>query len=112
MGEVPGLSVRPATASFARLYRCRPTEDPARKDRDELNTDRETWNTEMKTEIFTARVVTLDIILTGIFRSPVIIIEILVTNFYNLDNCVNFYFISLSIYILYKTFVNKNHKIK
>ena len=36
--EVPGLSVHPATASFARLYRCRPTEDPARKDRDELNT--------------------------------------------------------------------------
>ena len=36
--EVPDLLVRPATASFARLYRCRPTEDPARKDKDELNT--------------------------------------------------------------------------
>ena len=73
--------------------------------------DCETWNTEMKTEIFTARVVTLDIILMGILNSLVIIIKLFVTNFYNLDNCVNFYFISLSIYILYKTFVNKNHKI-
>ena len=51
----------------------------------------------MITEIFTARVVTLDII--WIFNS-LVIIEQFVTNFYNLDIiCVNFYFISLSIYI-------------
>ena len=36
--EVPGLWVHPDTASFARLYKCRPTEDQARKDKDELNT--------------------------------------------------------------------------
>merc|ERR1739842_111947 len=89
------MGVHPDTASFARLYKCRPTEDQARKDKDELNTDREICNTEMITEIFTARVVTL------------VIIEQFVTNFYNLDNCVNFYFISLSIYNLYKVFVNK-----
>ena len=36
--EVPDLWVHPDTASFARLYKCRPTEDQARKDKDELNT--------------------------------------------------------------------------
>ena len=36
--EVPALWVPPAIVSFARLYRCRPTEDQARKDKDELNT--------------------------------------------------------------------------
>ena len=62
-----------------------------------IHQDRATWNTEMITEIFTARVVTLDII--WIFNS-LVIIEQFVTNFYNLDIiCVNFYFISLSIYI-------------
>ena len=60
----------------------------------------------MITEIFTARVVTLDIIWTGMFSS-LVIIEQFVTNFYNLDNCVNLCFISLSIYNLSKVFVNK-----
>ena len=36
--EVPALWVHPDTASFARLYKCRLTEDQARKDKDELNT--------------------------------------------------------------------------
>ena len=63
--------------------------------------DRETWNTERITEIITARVVTLDI-WTWMFNS-IVIIEQFVTNFYNLDNCVNlYYFISLSIYICIK----------
>ena len=35
---VLGRWVPPATASFARLYKCRLTEDQARKDKDELNT--------------------------------------------------------------------------
>lgn len=35
--EAPDLWVHPDTASFARLYKCRPTEDQARKD--ELNKD-------------------------------------------------------------------------
>ena len=68
--------------------------------------DRETWKTERITEIITARVVTLDIIWMWMFNS-LVIIEQFVTNFYNLDNCVNLYFISLSIYNLSKVFVNK-----
>ena len=36
--EVQGRWDPPGTASFARLYRCRLTEDQARKDKDQLNT--------------------------------------------------------------------------
>lgn len=36
--EVRGPWVPPATVSFARLCKCRLTEDQARKDKDELNT--------------------------------------------------------------------------
>ena len=75
------------------------------------NQDHETWNTEWITEIITARVVTLDIILTWMFNS-IVIIEQFVTNFYNLDYCVNlYYFISLSIYICIKYLSIKNQKI-
>jgi len=55
--EAQDLLVHQDTASFVRLYKCRRTEDQARKDKLELNTDYETWNT----ELITARVVTLDI---------------------------------------------------
>ena len=40
--------------------------------------------------------------------NSLVIIEQFVTNFYNLDNCVNLYFIRKFFYLyLYKIFVNK-----
>jgi len=73
-----------ATASFVRLYKCRQTEAQARKDNMEMNTDFETW----KTELITARVVTFAIVVWNWIDS-IVIIEQFVTNIYNFDKRVN-----------------------
>lgn len=92
--EARDLWVPRVTASFARLYKCRLTEDQARKDKLGLYTDFENW----KTELITARVVTLDINVWRWMFNSIVIIEQFVTNIYNVDKRVNLYFIRQSIY--------------